>query len=91
MRCSVEAYNIYGLGGHVLFNGDIVNKKWGGGGSPSGGYSEWEFHKLSISRTGELKISGCENTVRAVELVWTDPRDTLFNAVGLNKRYKVYL
>lgn len=88
-RCSVNAYNIYDGNGEILFNGDIVTKCWGGGndGRP---YKGWQFHRLSISREGELKLPECENVVRANELVKIHSDDTLFNAIGLNKQYKVY-
>lgn len=89
MRHSVPGYNIYDGDGSALYDGDIVMKHWGGGndGQP---YRSYCFHKLSISRTGALKISNCANIVRSFELLKVAKNDRLLQARGIDKYFKEY-
>lgn len=89
MRHSVEGYNIYDGDGNILYDGDIVLFKWGGG-NDGKRYKTLEFHELSISKRGKLKLSGCSNIIRGKDLIKIYPLDREFQARGLNNRFKVY-
>lgn len=90
-RHSVEAYNIYDKNGNVLYNGDVVLYKWGGGNERGRPYITCAYHQLYITSTGRLSMSGCHNSIYARDLVKIDPSDPKLKAHRFDVEFKEYM